>query len=96
MLPDIGVDLALVDNDTSIDADEKRHRKEAILSDYATKADRIHTVQQLLKAYTLFDKDVEYVVMDGSVKIVMNKPVVFSTDAATVMVCTRQLKRKRM
>ena len=70
VLPDIGVDLAVIDNDTSDDADTKRHKKEAILTDYATKADRIHTVQQLLKAYTLFDKDVEYVVMDAAVKIV--------------------------
>ena len=46
------------------------HQKEALLNDYSVKADRIHTVQQLLKAYTLFDKDVEYVVMDGAVKIV--------------------------
>ena len=41
-----------------------------MLNDYSLKADRIHTVQQLLKAYTLFDKDVEYVVMDEAVKIV--------------------------
>ena len=46
------------------------HQKEAVLNDYAQKADRIHTVQQLLKAYTLFEKDVEYVVMDGAIKIV--------------------------
>jgi preprotein translocase subunit SecA len=44
--------------------------KEALLNEYAIKADRIHTVQQLLKAYTLFDKDIEYVVMEGQVKIV--------------------------
>ena len=45
-------------------------RKNLLLNDYSVKADRIHTVQQLLKAYTLFDKDVEYVVLDGAVKIV--------------------------
>ena len=45
-------------------------QKEALLNDYSQKADRIHTVQQLLKAYTLFEKDVEYVVMDGAIKIV--------------------------
>ncbi len=70
IIPDISVDLAQIDNDATDDADEKRRKKEALLNDYATKADRIHTVQQLLKAYTLFDKDVEYVVMDGAVKIV--------------------------
>ena len=70
ILPDIGVDLANIDTDATLDADKKLHGKEAILNEYAVKADRIHTVQQLLKAYTLFDKDVEYVVMDGGVKIV--------------------------
>jgi preprotein translocase subunit SecA len=70
VLPDIGVDLASIDNEGSLDADKKLHKKESVLNDYAIKADRIHTVQQLLKAYTLFDKDVEYVVLDGAVKIV--------------------------
>jgi preprotein translocase subunit SecA len=70
IIPDISITLAAVDNDTSISADEKLHRKEAIINEYSVKADRIHTVQQLLKAYTLFDKDVEYVVMDGAIKIV--------------------------
>ncbi|MDQ2753253.1 MAG: preprotein translocase subunit SecA, partial [Bacteroidota bacterium] len=70
IIPDISVDLAQIDNDATDDADEKRRKKELILNEYATKADRIHTVQQLLKAYTLFDKDVEYVVMDAAVKIV--------------------------
>jgi len=70
VIPDIGVDLAAIDTDGAADANDKLHRKEALLNDYGVKADRIHTVQQLLKAYTLFDKDVEYVVMDGGVKIV--------------------------
>jgi len=70
IIPDIGVDLATIDSDATLDADKKLHKKESILNDYATKADRIHTVQQLLKAYTLFEKDDEYVVLDGAVKIV--------------------------
>ncbi|MFM2339096.1 MAG: preprotein translocase subunit SecA [Bacteroidota bacterium] len=69
VLPDIGVKLAEVEK-SEASADEKLHLKETILNDYAQKADRIHTVQQLLKAYTLFDKDVEYVIMDGAIKIV--------------------------
>lgn len=69
VLPDIGVKLAEVEKSGAA-TDEKLQLKEAILNDYAQKADRIHTVQQLLKAYTLFDKDVEYVVMDGAIKIV--------------------------
>ena len=64
VLPDIGVKLAEVEKNT-MSVDEKLQQKEVILNDYAQKADRIHTVQQLLKAYTLFSKDVEYVVMDG-------------------------------
>ncbi|MBI2284993.1 MAG: preprotein translocase subunit SecA [Bacteroidetes bacterium] len=70
ILPDISVSLAAVDNNSALSAEEKLHQKEAIINEYSVKADRIHTVQQLLKAYTLFDKDVEYVVMDGGVKIV--------------------------
>ena len=69
ILPDIGVKLAEIEKST-ISAEEKLQQKEVILNDYAQKADRIHTVQQLLKAFTLFDKDVEYVVMDGAIKIV--------------------------
>ncbi len=69
VLPDIGVRLAEVEKNEA-SADDKLQQKEAILNEYAQKADRIHTVQQLLKAYTLFEKDVEYVVMDGAIKIV--------------------------
>ncbi|HMH21196.1 MAG TPA: preprotein translocase subunit SecA [Puia sp.] len=69
VLPDIGVKLADIEK-SELDSEEKLQRKEALLNEYAIKADRIHTVQQLLKAYTLFDKDVEYVVMEGQVKIV--------------------------
>ncbi|MEI8074674.1 MAG: preprotein translocase subunit SecA [Bacteroidota bacterium] len=70
VLPDISVSLANVEQEASLSAEEKIHRKESIINDYSVKADRIHTVQQLLKAYTLFDKDIEYVVMEGAVKIV--------------------------
>ena len=69
ILPDIAVKLGEIDK-TDLNAEEKLQRKENLLNEYAIKADRIHTVQQLLKAYTLFEKDVEYVVMDGAVKIV--------------------------
>ena len=69
ILPDIAVKLADIEKDT-IAAGREAAKKEALLNEYSVKADRIHTVQQLLKAYTLFDKDVEYVVMDGQVKIV--------------------------
>ena len=70
IIPDISVALADIEKHTELSAEEKLHHKEAIINDYSVKADRIHTVQQLLKSYTLFDKDVEYVVIDGAVKIV--------------------------
>ena len=69
ILPDIATKLADIEKGSLV-ADEKLHNKELLLNEYSLKADRIHTVQQLLKAYTLFDKDTEYVVMDGGVKIV--------------------------
>ena len=69
VLPDISTSLAEIDKSTSA-TEEKLQKKEQFLSDYAAKAERIHTILQLLKAYTLFDKDIEYVVLDGQVKIV--------------------------
>ena len=69
VLPDLSLAIAEIDK-ASASADEKLGMKEGLLQDYSSKADRIHTVQQLLKAYTLFDKDIEYVVMEGAVKIV--------------------------
>ena len=69
IIPDISVGLNTVEK-SDLPSEEKIRQKETIINEYSVKADRIHTVQQLLKAYTLFDKDVEYVVMDGSVKIV--------------------------
>lgn len=69
VLPDIGVKLAEVEKSAAT-SEEKLQLKEAVLNDYAQKADRIHTVQQLLKAYTLFQIDVEYIIDNGAIKIV--------------------------
>lgn len=70
ILPDISVSLAEIENNTTISAEEKLSKKEDLINEYSVKADRIHTAQQLLKAYTLFEKDVEYVVIEDQVKIV--------------------------
>lgn len=69
ILPDIGVKLAEIEKE-ELSAEEKLQKKETLLNDYSIKAERIHTTQQLLKAYTLFERDDEYVVIDGQVKIV--------------------------
>ncbi|MRG48848.1 preprotein translocase subunit SecA [Chitinophaga sp. SYP-B3965] len=69
LMPDVGSEIAELEK-LDLTAEERLQRKDQLLQDFAIKSERIHSVQQLLKAYTLFDKDVEYVVMDGKVKIV--------------------------
>ncbi|NJK95912.1 MAG: preprotein translocase subunit SecA, partial [Bacteroidales bacterium] len=69
ILPDIGSIIAELEK-MNLEKQEKLLRKDELLTDYSIKSERIHTVNQLLKAYTLFEKDVEYVVMDNKVKIV--------------------------
>ncbi|MEJ8842561.1 preprotein translocase subunit SecA [Lacibacter sp. H375] len=69
VLPDISTSLATLDRSDLV-AEEKLRQKEVFLNEYSAKADRIHTILQMLKAYSLFEKDVEYVVLDGQVKIV--------------------------
>jgi preprotein translocase subunit SecA len=69
ILPDIGGTIAELEK-SNLDKQEKITKKDELLTDYSIKSERIHTVNQLLKAYTLFEKDVEYVVMDNKVKIV--------------------------
>ena len=69
ILPDIGDMMADIDKGNET-AEEKARIKDAMITDYSAKAERIHSINQLLKAYTLFEKDVEYVVMDNKVKIV--------------------------
>lgn len=69
IMPDIGTEIADIEKG-SFDATEKLAKKDLLIQDYAIKSERIHTINQLLKAYTLFEKDDEYVVMDNKVKIV--------------------------
>lgn len=69
VLPDIGAQLSELENE-AISPEEKQAKKDALLQDYAIKQERTHTVHQLLKAYALFNKDEEYVVIDNKVKIV--------------------------
>jgi len=70
VLPDIGSELAEIDKDAGLMEKKKLATKDKLLSDYAIKSERVHTINQLLKAYAMFEKDVEYVVMDNKVKIV--------------------------
>ncbi len=70
ILPDIAIDLNAIEKDTQLNEQERLLKKEELIREYSVKAQRIHTVNQLLKAYALFEKDVEYVIMDGKIKIV--------------------------
>lgn len=69
VLPDIGSELAALEQ-SDMAAEEKAEKKDALMQEYAIKAERVHTVNQLLKAYTLFERDDQYVVMDNKVLIV--------------------------
>ena len=69
VLPDIGTEVAELEK-CDLSAEEKTQKKDEIINDYSIKSERVHTVNQLLKAYSMFEKDVEYVVMDNKVKIV--------------------------
>ncbi len=69
VLPDITAQLAELENEPLTD-EERLAKKDALLTDYAVKSERVHTINQLLKAYAMFERDTEYVVIDGQVKIV--------------------------
>ena len=70
VLPDIASELSALENEKGLSDQERLDKKDDLLNHYAVQSDRVHTLQQLLKAYTMFNKDDEYVVMDGEVKIV--------------------------
>ena len=69
VLPDIGARVAEIDH-SQLSAEERAKEKDALIADYAVKAERVHTMNQLLKAYFMFEKEVEYVLIDNKVKIV--------------------------
>ena len=70
VLPDITSQMSALENETALSDEEKLQKKDELLAYYGVQSERVHTLQQLLKAYTMFNKDDEYVVMDGEVKIV--------------------------
>ncbi|MGN1221237.1 MAG: preprotein translocase subunit SecA [Candidatus Cryptobacteroides sp.] len=71
ILPDVGAAIAEVQKNLEMTAEEKQAKKDEIMADFAIKSERVHTVNQLLKAYTMFDKDIDYVISeDGKIKIV--------------------------
>ncbi len=70
VLPDIAAQLSELETMTELTEEQKLEKKDELMNNYAIKSERVHTINQLLKAYTMFEKDDEYVVIDGQVKIV--------------------------
>ena len=75
VLPDIAGQLSALETETGLTDEERLNKKDELLQHYAVQSERVHTLQQLLKAYTMFNKDDEYVVIDGEVKIVDDQAV---------------------
>ena len=69
VIPDVGSRIAELDQ-MGLSLAEKQERKDALMEDFSIKSERIHTVIQLLKAYTMFEKDVDYIIVEGKIKIV--------------------------
>jgi preprotein translocase subunit SecA len=70
VLPDVGSEIAELEKNDSLSVEDRQSKKDELNQSYAIKSERVHTINQLLKAYTLFENDVEYVVIDNKVKIV--------------------------
>ncbi len=70
VLPDITAELSALENETGLSNQDRLDKKDSLLNHYAVQSERVHTLQQLLKAYCMFNKDDEYVVINGEVKIV--------------------------
>ena len=70
VLPDVGSEVAEIEKNKTLSIEEKQSLKDDLLQNYSIKSERVHTINQLLKAYTLFEIDVEYVVIENKVKIV--------------------------
>lgn len=69
IIPDVGSEIAEIEK-SSLSAEEKAEKKEELMRNFSIKSERIHSINQLLKAYTIFEKDVEYIIADAKVKIV--------------------------
>ena len=70
ILPDLGTEISHLENDETITPEEKQKKKDELAELYSIRSDSLHTVQQLLRAYSLYEKDVEYVIQDNKVMIV--------------------------
>lgn len=95
VLPDITAQLSALENETELTDEQRLEKKDALMTNYAIKSERVHTINQLLKAYTMFEKDDEYVVIDGQVKLWMSRRDVSWKDVVILTVCTKPSKPKK-
>ncbi len=93
VLPDMGSIVADIEK-SDMSPEEKAAKKDEVLNDYAIRSERLHTVSQLLKAYSMFEKDVEYVVIDNKVKIVDEQTGRIMEGRRYSDGCTKLSKRK--
>ena len=70
VLPDVGASIAEIEHTLSLTAAERQQKKDALMEEFSLKSERVHTVNQLLKAYAMFQKEVDYIIVDNKVKIV--------------------------
>ncbi len=70
LIPDVGTEVSLIEQNPDLSPEEKQRRKDEIFRLYAERSERVHVINQLLRAYSLYERDVDYVVQDGKVKIV--------------------------
>jgi len=95
VIPDVGAEVAELEK-LNLKPEEILARKNEIYRNFSIASERIHTVHQLLKAYTMFEKDVEYVIIDNKIKIVDEQTDVLWRDAVTPTAYIRLLKQKKM
>ena len=96
VLPDIAGQLSALEGDASLNDEQRVEKKDELMAHYAVQSERVHTLQQLLKAYCMFNKDDEYVVIDGEVKIVDEQTGLSWKAAVGAMVCIRLSKPRNM
>ena len=94
ILPDLSTEIGAIES-SNISPEETTSKKEELYRDFSIKSERIHTMNQLLKAYTLFEKDVEYVIMEDKIKIVDEQTGRIMEGRRILTACTKRLKQKK-
>ena len=95
VLPDVGVEIAEIEQ-KKLPEEEELKLKDELMANFAVKSERLHSINQLLKAYALYERDDQYVVMDGKVKIVDENTGRIMDGRRYPTVCIKRLRQKKM